>query len=461
MSRVLIVDDDPTVQRHLSGALRERGHEVRAATRAEQALHLAEEWRPALALSELKLPDFPGLELLTRLLRLEPHPMVIMLTGHPSVSTAVEAMRRGAFDYLPKPLDEGRLSTLLFRVLELQAARSDLDPPTHFSEIIGVSTAIQEVFRILGKVAAVDVTVLATGESGTGKELVARAIHRKSRRSSGPFVAVNCSAIPESLVEAELFGHEKGAFTDAQISRLGIFEQADGGTLFLDEVCDLSPAAQAKLLRVLQERQIVRLGSRTPQRVDVRVIAATNKDPEGEVKAGNFRDDLYWRLNVVDVHLPSLRERRQDLPILIDHFFRRFQRELGLPAQSIEPEARALLLAYDWPGNIRELENTLCRAMILCNGEQLKVADLPERILGQGGAEASEVARAIGPVTLAQAVENVTERLERVLIIRRLAECHGNRTVTAESLGISRKTLFNKMRQYGIESLPASGEVAN
>ncbi|HEX4952004.1 MAG TPA: sigma-54 dependent transcriptional regulator [Thermoanaerobaculia bacterium] len=460
MSRVLIVDDDPTIQRHLSGALREHGHEVRAVTRAEQALHLAEEWHPALALSELRLPDLPGLELLTRLLRLEPHPTVIMLTSHPSVSTAVEAMRRGAFDYLPKPLDEDRLATLLCRVLELQDARSEAESPGSFSEIIGVSPAIQEVFRILSKVAAVDVTVLATGESGTGKELVARAIHRKSRRSGGPFVAVNCSAIPESLVEAELFGHEKGAFTDAQISRLGIFEQADGGTLFLDEVCDLSPAAQAKLLRVLQERQIVRLGSRTPQRVDVRVIAATNKDPEAEVKAGNFRDDLYWRLNVVDVHLPSLRERREDLSILIEHFFRRFQRELGLPVASIESEARALLLAYDWPGNIRELENTLCRAMILCNGELLKVADLPERILGQGGAEANEIARSLGPTTLAEAVENVTARLERVLIIRRLAECHGNRTATAESLGISRKTLFNKMRQYGIESA-GNGEVAN
>jgi two-component system response regulator AtoC len=343
-----------------------------------------------------------------------------------------------------RALELRRLST------EVEALRQELETRYGFHEIVGISQELQAVFRMMAKVVKVDVTVLITGESGTGKELVARAIHRRSRREAGPFVAVNCSAIPQTLVEAEFFGHEKGAFTDARESRPGRFEQADGGTLFLDEVGDLALDAQAKLLRALQERQIQRLGARAARAVDVRVIAATNKDLEKESREGRFREDLYWRLNVVHVRLPALRERRTDLPVLLDHFLDRFNRELGLAVQSIAPDARRLLTDYAWPGNIRELENTVCRAMILCEGDTLTVADLPGRVRGERSGAGSLPASDLSRMTLTEAVSEATERLEKMMILSRLAEHHGSRTATAESLGVSRKTLFNKMRQYGL-----------
>ncbi len=338
----------------------------------------------------------------------------------------------------------------------LSGLRQRLESRYGFPEIIGVCPKIQDLFRMLSKVAPVDVTVLATGESGTGKELVARAIHRQSSRARGPFHAVNCSAIPESLIEAEFFGHEKGAFTDAQVSRPGRFEQARGGILFLDEVCDLSLAAQAKLLRALQERQIVRIGGHEPRQVDVRVIAATNRDLEQATRSGAFREDLYWRLNVVSIRLPPLRERRQDLPLLIDHFLAKFSRELGLRVHAISDEARQMLLDYSWPGNVRELENTLCQAMILAEGEQLETCDLAARVSG-AGVEAPDLSK----ITLAEALGTVTAQLERELIVRRLTEHRGHRTATAESLGISRKTLFNKMRQHAIGSGDHEADLLN
>ncbi|HEY4563754.1 MAG TPA: sigma-54 dependent transcriptional regulator, partial [Thermoanaerobaculia bacterium] len=354
-----------------------------------------------------------------------------------------------------KPFDNDELLMIVDRALEMrrlsaevEALREDLEARYGFSEIVGISREIQEVFRLMAKVVRVDVTVLVTGESGTGKELVARAVHRRSARTQGPFVAVNCSAIPQTLVESEFFGHEKGAFTDARETRPGRFEQADGGTLFLDEVGDLALDAQAKLLRALQERQIQRIGSRAPRPVDVRIVAATNKDLEKESREGRFREDLFWRLNVVHVRLPALRERRADLGLLIDHFVDRFNRELGLAVESVAPDARQLLCDYAWPGNIRELENTICRAMILCEGGVLTVADLPGRVRGEeeGRAPRSDLSH----LSLADAVAEATERLEKVMIVSRLAEHRGSRTATAESLGVSRKTLFNKMRQYGL-----------
>jgi DNA-binding NtrC family response regulator len=407
-------------------------------------------------LLDLKLPGIDGLETLKRLRALEPRLDVVMMTAHGSISSAVEAMRRGAFDYLTKPFDNDELLMLVDRALEMrrlsaenEALREEIESRYGFSEIVGISREIQDVFRLMAKVVRVDVTVLITGESGTGKELVARAIHRRSARSAGPFVAVNCSAIPQTLVESEFFGHEKGAFTDAREARPGKFEQADGGTLFLDEVGDLALDAQAKLLRALQERQIQRIGSRAPRPVDVRVVAATNKDLEKEAREGRFREDLYWRLNVVHVRLPSLRERRADLPILIDHFVDRFNRELGLAVAAIAPDARQLLCEYPWPGNVRELENTVCRAMILCEGDVLTVADLPGRVRGEPG-EGMAPRSDLSHLSLADAVAEATERLEKVMILSRLAEHRGSRTATAESLGVSRKTLFNKMRQYGL-----------
>ena len=457
MADILIVDDERPIRRILSVLLQERRHRVSEVGSGEEALAALPEAKPDLVLLDLKLPGMDGLETLRRLRALSPELTVVMMTAHGTISSAVEAMRRGAHDYVAKPFDNDELLTIVDRALDLRrlssevdSLREDLEARYGFSEIVGVSREIQEVFRMMAKVVRVDVTVLITGESGTGKELVALAIHRRSARSEGPFVAVNCSAIPQTLVEAEFFGHEKGAFTDARETRPGRFEQADGGSLFLDEVGDLAIDAQAKLLRALQERQILRVGGRAPRSVDVRVIAATNKDLEKEAREGRFREDLFWRLNVVHVRLPPLRERRADLPLLIDHFVDRFNRELGLAVASIAPDARRLLIEYDWPGNIRELENTVCRTMILCEGNVLTPADLPGRVRGEPDGGAAVPRSDLSRLSLADAVAEATERLEKMMILSRLAEHHGSRTATAESLGVSRKTLFNKIRQYGL-----------
>ncbi len=457
MASILIVDDEKPIRRILSLLLRERRHRVTDAGSGEEALAILQEAKPDLVLLDLKLPGIDGLETLRRLRALDPRLDVVMMTAHGTISSAVEAMRRGAFDYLTKPFDNDELLILVDRALEmrrlsaeLESLREEIESRYGFNEIVGISREIQDVFRLMTKVVRVDVTVLVTGESGTGKELVARAIHRRSARAAGPFVAVNCSAIPQTLVESEFFGHEKGAFTDAREARPGKFEQANGGSLFLDEVGDLALDAQAKLLRALQERQIQRLGSRAPQPVDVRVVAATNKDLEREAREGRFREDLFWRLKVIHLRLPSLRERRADLPILIDHFVDRFNRELGLAVRAIAPDARQLLCDYAWPGNVRELENTICRTMILCDGDVLTVGDLPGRVRGAPGEEGMLPRSDLSHLSLAEAVTEATERLEKVMILARLAEHRGSRTATAEGLGVSRKTLFNKMRQYGL-----------
>jgi len=437
--------------------LQEKHHRVTDVGSGEEALTELPRAKPDLVLLDLKLPGIDGLETLKRLRALEPRLDIVMMTAHGTIASAVEAMRHGAFDYVAKPFDNDELIMVIDRAFEmrrlsaeLESLREELSTRYGFSEIVGISRELQDVFRMMVKVVRVDVTVLITGQSGTGKELVARAIHRRSARAPGPFVAVNCSAIPQTLVESEFFGHEKGAFTDARESRPGKFEQADGGTLFLDEVGDLALEAQAKLLRALQERQIHRVGGRAPRTVDVRVVAATNKDLEKESREGRFREDLYWRLNVVHMRLPSLRERRADLPVLIDHFLDRFNRELGLSVSAISPEARQLLMGYDWPGNVRELENTICRAMILCDTDMLTAADLPGRVRGVPQDGAPAIVSDLSHLTLGEAVAEATERLEKMMILTRLSEHRGSRTATAESLGVSRKTLFNKMRQYGL-----------
>jgi len=457
MANILIVDDEKPIRRILNLLLQERRHRVSEVGSGEEAITALPEAKPDLVLLDLRLPGMDGLETLSRLRALSPHADVVMMTAHGTISSAVEAMRRGAVDYIAKPFDNDELLMVVERALkvrslssEVESLRGEMEARYGFTEIVGLSPELQEVFRMMAKVVRVDVTVLVTGESGTGKELVARAIHRRSARGQGPFVAVNCSAIPQTLVESEFFGHEKGAFTDARESRPGRFEQADGGTLFLDEVGDLALDAQAKLLRALQERQVQRIGSRAPRPVDVRVIAATNKDLQRAVREGRFREDLYWRLNVVHVRLPALRERRDDLPVLLDHFLDRFNRELGLAVRSIAPDARRLLCDHDWPGNVRELENTICRAMILCEGETLTVADLPGRVRGETADMDVSLGSDLVRLTLSEAVTQATERLEKMMILSRLAEKRGNRTATAESLGVSRKTLFNKMRQYGM-----------
>ncbi|HKP13822.1 MAG TPA: sigma-54 dependent transcriptional regulator, partial [Blastocatellia bacterium] len=333
--------------------------------------------------------------------------------------------------------------------------RSELSARYGFNEIVGISPRLQAVFHTMMKVARVDATVLIHGESGTGKELIARALHRHSHRAQGPFVPVNCGAIPHSLFEAEFFGHERGAFTDAKERRPGHFELAHGGTLFLDEVGELPLESQVKLLRALQSREVTRLGGRQPVKFDVRVIAATNIGLNAAVEQGKFRKDLYWRLNVVKLVLPSLRERREDIPLLIDHLLERFARELGLKVMQVTSDTRQLLSLYDWPGNVRELENTLCSAMIMCDGNEITINDLPARIRGEVSEEPDSAlggdSTAHRP-TLADTVKEAIHRVEKMAIISKLSEMKGSRTATAEALGISRKSLFNKMRQYGLSN---------
>ncbi len=466
MAKILIVDDEEKIRRILALLLRGRKHHVTEAASGEEALEIAPDLQPDLVLLDIQMSGIDGLETLRQLRSRQPTVDVIMITAFGSIRSAVEAMRSGAHDYITKPFDNEELLLLVDRALEMrrlsaevQELRSELETRYGFTEIIGISPLMQEVFRTMAKVAKVDATVLITGESGTGKELVARAIHRKSRRTRKPFVPVNCSAIPNTLVESEFFGHERGAFTDARESRPGKFELADSGTLFLDEVGDLAVDAQPKLLRALQEKQVMRLGTRMTRSVDVRVIAATNKDLEDEVSAGEFREDLYWRLNVVQIRLPALRERREDLSLLIDHFLGRINRELGLTVENISAESRQLLLDYPWPGNVRELENTLCHAMILCDGDCLDAASLPGRILGEADSMSGRPISDLDRMKLTDAVGEATERLEKRMIVSRLAAHKGNRTATAESLGVSRKTLFNKMRQYGLGD-PEPAELA-
>jgi DNA-binding NtrC family response regulator len=463
MARILLVDDERQIRHVLTAFLSEHGHDVCACESAEEGLAAAARTRLDVALLDLMLPGINGVELLKRLKHDFPDLGCIFMTAFGSIRSAVDAIRAGGDEYLTKPFDNDELLLAIDRVLqirqlsrEVEALRRELDTRYGFTDIIAVCPAMREVFRVMARVAGVDTTVLILGESGTGKELVARSIHRRSRRASGPFVAVNCSAIPSTLVEAEFFGHERGAFTDAKDAHPGWFEQAHHGTLFLDEVGDLPHEAQAKLLRVLQDSHVTRIGARRPIKVDVRVLAATNKDLEAAVAAGQFRQDLFWRLNVLALRLPALRERPEDLPLLIDALIERLGPELGLGVDTVSPEARRLLLAHDWPGNVRELENTLRGAMIMCDGATLLSRDLPPRI--RGDLAGHPTGDSDTPLTLAEAVGRAVERIERSVINGALAEHRGNRSATAESLGVNRKTLFNKMREYGMTAEGESGD---
>jgi DNA-binding NtrC family response regulator len=461
MAKILIVDDEPQIRRILSVLLREKGYFVAEAESGERAIEVASEFHPHVVLLDISMPGMDGIQALRVLLETWPKLQCIIMTAHGTIRSAVEAMQIGAFHYLTKPFDNDELLLIIDRALqmdrlsrEVQDLREELSARYGFNQIIGISPKLQVVFQTISKVAPVDATVLIQGESGTGKELVARAIHERSNRARGPFVPVNCGAIPQPLFEAEFFGHERGAFTDAREARVGLFEQAQGGTLFLDEVGELPIETQVKLLRALQEREITRLGGRHPIKINVRVIAASHVDLKIAVQQNLFREDLYWRLNVVKVRLPSLRERREDIDLLIDHLVERFNQELGLSVKSISPDARRLLTLYDWPGNVRELENALCSAMIMSENGRIVAQDLPGRIRGEEDSSAApssgEGPNDFNVLTLSDAVRKSTEKLEKRMIISRLQELRGNRTATAESLGISRKSLFNKMRQYGL-----------
>jgi len=454
MPRVLVVDDEPGVRESLRMLLRGEC-DVTTAADVDAGLRAVAESPPDLILLDLVMPGRSGFELLEAVAKREPSPPVIVLTATKTVTTAVEAMKRGAADYVTKPFEVDALRIKVRQLLEHRALaeevvrlRDEVAGRDRLGGLLGRSEAMHEIFRSIRRVAATRATVLITGASGTGKELVARAIHDEGERRDGPFVALNCAAIPESLIESELFGHERGAFTDAVERRIGKFEAAHGGTLFLDEVGELAAGVQAKFLRALQERRIERVGGTAGIAVDVRVVAATNRDLEREVAAGRFREDLYYRLNVVPIPVPPLADRREDIRPLAEHFLELAREEVGRGPGSIGRDALAALERYAWPGNVRELENAIHRAVALADGNVLEAADLPENVQ-----RASQVAGLRDAVESGRlSFDEATRDFERALLLEALEAADWNQTRAAERLQITRRSLKLKMDRCGIQT---------
>ncbi|HEY7519832.1 MAG TPA: sigma-54 dependent transcriptional regulator [Methylomirabilota bacterium] len=446
--RVLVVDDEPAQRELVSGFLRRQGFDVTVAADGAAALERFRAESADAIVTDQKMPGLSGLALLEAARAIDPEVAVIVMTAYGTVESAVSAMKGGAADYLAKPLNLEDLRHRLDRARERRALRAEnrdlreaLQERHRIEGIIGESGAMQEVLSLVHRVAASDATVLIRGESGTGKELIAKAIHYASGRAARPLVRVNCAALPETLLEAELFGHEKGAFTGAHAARQGRFEAAQGGSLFLDEIGDLPLHLQVKLLRVLQEREIERLGSSRSIGVDVRLLAATHRDLESAVRAGTFRDDLYYRINVVTVTVPPLRDRRADIPPLLEHFLMRLARDNSKPIRGLTAEARDALLRYDYPGNVRELENLIERAVVLTRDDVIGLGDLPLGV--REPAVAADDAASLPAAT---------EGLERRLIHDALVAAGGVQTRAAEALGISERVLRYKLRKYGLRA---------
>lgn len=468
--KILIIDDEKNIRDIFSLLLEENGYLVESAADAETGLARIAAFRPDVLLLDMNLPDRPGIEVLSRVRALLPRCRTIIITAFGTIKNAVEATKLGAYAYLEKPVDNEELLLMISRALEVQrleaeveVLKTELTSRYSFSNIVGTSGGMNSVFQMMHKVARVDGTVLVTGESGTGKELAARAIHFAGPRKDGPFVVVNCGAIPRDLIESEFFGHSKGAFTDAKTETTGKFELAHRGTIFLDEIGDLSQDAQVKLLRALGEREIVKVGGTKTIPVDVRVIAATNKRLDEEIRQGRFREDLFFRLAVLSIHLPPLRERREDIPLLCEHFLKKYGNELRKGIRGVSDRALDRLAAYAWPGNVREFENVIYEAMVLCDVPVIDEKDLPLRIRqgepADAGAEAGPggngTAEATG-ATLKGAAQAAAESAEKALIEKALQDSGGNRTLAARTLGVSRKTLFNKMKALGISSRSGS-----
>ncbi|UJR84426.1 sigma 54-interacting transcriptional regulator [Sandaracinus amylolyticus] len=449
--KVLVLDDDPDACGLMEAALSGRGYTVRAETRARDALDKVGAEDFDVVLTDLQLDDMDGLAVCERILGVRPDLPVIVVTGHASLEAAIAAMRAGAHDFVTKPIDLELLGITVDRAVqhhklraEVKRLRDEVDEARGFEKLLGQSTAMKRVFDVITRVALTDATVLVTGESGTGKELVARAIHERSNRREGPFVAINCAAVPATLLESELFGHARGAFTDAKAARKGLFLEADNGTLFLDEIGEMPLEMQVKLLRALQERTVRAVGGNTESPFNARVIAATNRDLETEVHEKRFREDLYYRINVVTVHVPPLREREGDVPLLAQRFLERFAARHGKHVVGISAPAAAKLVAYHWPGNVRELENSVERAVALTQFDHINVEDLPERI------------RAHRPDTMVMmpetAEELVTvEELERRYLLHVLKVVNGNKSRAARILGYDRRTLYRKLERMEAE----------
>ncbi|WP_437759162.1 sigma-54-dependent transcriptional regulator [Sorangium sp. So ce1389] len=452
MRRVLVVDDEENLRLVVRTFLKRDGYEVEAVSSGEEALAMVETFGPDVILTDVRMPRMGGLDLLATLKAKGNEATVIVMSAYGNVDLAIEAMKAGAYDYIQKPFKAEEVLLTLRKAEEREALRrenralrQEIRRENFFEEILAKSPPMQAIFKTIAKVAEYKTTALITGESGVGKELVARAIHRRSSRRGGPFVAVNCGAIPESLLESELFGYKRGAFTDAMNDRAGLFEQANHGTLLLDEIGELPLSLQVKLLRVLQEETIRRLGDNRDIKVDVRILAATHRDLSAETQAGRFREDLFYRINVLPIAIPPLRERREDIPILLDHFLARNNARFGMNIRGFEPEARRLLLEYRWPGNVRELENTVERAMVLCEGERIGEADLPERI--REARDPIQMQLTSGELS----IKKTSRVIEEILIRRALQKTKGNRTKAAEVLEISHRALLYKIKDYRID----------
>ncbi len=460
MAKLLIVDDEPNVLYSLQLGLETEDLTVVTAPTAKLGLAAVIAEAPDVALVDVRLPDLSGLELFERIKEIDPRLPVIVATAFGETETAIEAMKRGAFEYLLKPVDLHHLRDVIAKAVELRRMRTvpaefaQDAAPSRADQIVGQSAAMQEVYKAIGRFAPQDVTVLVLGESGTGKELVARAIYQHSKRAAGPFLAINCAAIPENLLESELFGHERGAFTGADRQRVGKFEQAHNGTLFLDEIGDMAPATQAKVLRVLQDQQFERVGGHEPVTADVRLIAATNQNLDDMVAAGRFREDLLYRLNGVTIFLPPLRDRLDDVPRLVTHFLRLANEKLGKQVNTVTPEAMSALARHEWPGNVRELQNAVRYAVIRAVSEVLTPDCLPATVLGHGPAPAAGTSRLPDVRDLARSLltsgsndvyRQVIHEVDRVVLDEALQTVNGNQVHASELLGISRTTLRSKL----------------
>ena len=445
--RILVVEDEEKLRRVIELQLASAGFEVEQAGSAEEGFRKMD--RADLILTDLRLPGMDGLELISQIRRQNASVPIVVMTAYGTVENAVEAMKLGAFDFVPKPFSMDHLMTVINKALEMRALRDEnrelraqLGKRYEFASIIGRSAPMQEIFATIERVAPTRATVLVAGESGTGKDMIARAIHYHSPRRDRPFVKINCAALPENLIESELFGYEKGAFTGATVSKPGKFEQAHTGTAFLDEIGDVPPGTQVKLLRVLQERAFERLGSNQTREIDVRVIAATNADLRAALESGEFREDLYYRLNVVPINMPPLRDRREDIPLLAEHFVRKYAQEMGSRVTSISEAALAVLLKHHWPGNVRELENVIERSLVLSSGSRLEAADV---LL-------DEAPRPVQANSASFLPDGVTlQEHEQQLIRRALEKAKGNKSQAAKLLGLTRNALRYRLSQMGME----------
>ena len=453
--RVLVVDDEQSLRKVLAATLQREGYEVQVASDGEEALIALDRDGADVVVTDLVMPKMDGLSLLRRVVAKHPDVPVIVVTAHGRVDSAVEAMKAGAFDFVTKPFEHAELKAIIAKA----ARQSDLNARNVVpeegplrTEIVGRGQRMVELQGIIAKVADAPSTVLIQGESGTGKELVATALHEKSSRKDRPFIKINCAAIPRELVEAELFGYEKGAFTGAVQSKPGRFELADGGTLFLDEIGEIPIEMQVKLLRAIQESEFERVGGVKTTRVEVRLIAATSRDLTREIAAGRFREDLFYRLNVVPVFLPPLRDRREDIPLLVEHFRQKYNARLKKSVEKVEDDALGALATYSWPGNIRELENVLERTILFAEGPTIRAADLPPSLRQPGAAseEAPSPAAGLAPGPLKEIVKEQVQAIERDLIVRGLEVTGNNVTRTARLLKISRKSLQMKMKEFGL-----------